>query len=327
MSPAHPGEPGADAAVNTAAGDAVAGRTPGAASVSEASSPGGTSVPAGPLDRGRLRRRLLAGETVPGCFAGLASPMAVEVMAASGAGWVLVDLEHGGGGEEQVGPAVAAAGSYGTAVLVRVERPDRVRIGRALDAGAAGVMLPRIESADEVRGLLRHLRYPPEGDRGVATYNRAIRWGQDRNALATANDEPAGIVQIETLGALEQIEEIAALDGADVLFIGPLDLSYALGVPLDFGAPAFTDAVKRVLAAAERHGKAAGILSPTAQAAADRKAEGFRFLAVGSDSTLLASAVSGAMAALADTPAETLPERGSAANTTHSTDPAARPQS
>ncbi|KAA9394393.1 2,4-dihydroxyhept-2-ene-1,7-dioic acid aldolase [Kocuria coralli] len=251
---------------------------------------------AGPLDQGAVRRRIRGGGITSGCFAGMASPMAVEVMAAAGVDWVVLDLEHGGGGEEQVGPAVVAAGAYGASVLVRVETPERLRIGRVLDAGAAGVMIPRVESAEQVRSIMRHLRYPPRGDRGVATYNRSIRWGLDKEALAQADDRVTTIVQIETLQALAEADEIAAIDGVDVLFVGPLDLSYAVGHPVDFEAPEFTEALARVLAAAERHQVAAGILCPGPEVAARRRREGFRFLAVGSDSTLLAAATSAAMA-------------------------------
>lgn len=248
-----------------------------------------------PLDRGATRSRIREGQVTSGCFAGMASPMAIEVMAAAGVDWVVLDLEHGAGGEEQVGSAVTSAGGYGASVLVRVETPDRLRIGRVLDAGAAGVMLPRIRSAGEVRDALAHCRYPPQGDRGVATYNRSVRWGLDRDALVSANREITTVVQIETLEALADVDEIAAVEGVDVLFVGPLDLSYAVGQPLDFSAREFTSALEAVRAAAERHGVAAGILSPTPDAALQRRDEGFSFLAVGSDSTLLAGATANAM--------------------------------
>ena len=251
-----------------------------------------------PLDNGRLARRIRQGGTTIGSFSGLGSPAAAEVMAAAGAEWVLLDLEHGGGSERLVGDTVPAVGAYGAATLVRVEQAERIRIGRVLDAGAAGVMLPRLSSAAEVEEAVRHLRYPPAGDRGVATYNRSVRWGMDREALGRAGDEAITIVQIETLGALEEVERIAAIDGVDVLFVGPLDLSYALGTPLDLESEPFRAAVDRVLAAASSAGICAGILSPTADAARQRAEQGFRFLAVGSDSTLLAAATSDLVARL-----------------------------
>lgn len=253
-----------------------------------------------PLDKGALARRIRAGDTTIGSFAGLGSTMAIEVLAAAGLDWILVDLEHGGGDEASIGDATAAAGGYGAAILVRVETPDRIRIGRALDSGAAGVMLPRVSSAAEVAEIVPHLHYPPLGDRGVATYNRSLRWGMDKAGLKTSNDEVLTIVQIETAGALAEVDDIAALDAVDVLFVGPLDLSYALGVPLDFAAPAFREALDTVIAAARKHGKSAGILSADAEIAKTRAEQGFTFLPVGSDSTLLADTAAAVVSTLHD---------------------------
>ncbi|WP_138443636.1 HpcH/HpaI aldolase family protein [Sinomonas susongensis] len=246
---------------------------------------------ASPLDGGSLRRRIHSGETTIGTFVGLGSQTAAEVCAASGADWILVDLEHGSGAEEVVGPAVLAAGAYGVPTLVRVETDDRIRIGRVLDQGAAGIMLPRLEGSRQAAEALGHLSYPPHGDRGVATYNRSCRWGMDTSPLSATEQEGLGIVQIENLKALDEVAEIAALEAADVLFVGPLDLSTALGVPRRFDSPEYRAALQRVLTAAERHGKAAGILALDGSAAAEYVAEGFRFVAVGSDSTVLSAAL------------------------------------
>ena len=252
-------------------------------------------VPAGPspLDRGRLRARLAAGEATVGTFVGAASPVTAEACAAAGVDWLVLDLEHGAGGEEQVRDVVPAAGAYGVPTVVRVESAARIRIGRVLDLGAVGVMLPRMDTAAEVAGAVRHLRYPPHGDRGVATYNRACRFGLDPGALARAGDEVLGVVQVESASAVEQVEQIAAIDGVDVLFVGPQDLSHNLGVPGDLQAPAFLAATERVRAAAGRHGKACGLLVGDGATAAARQAEGWTFVAVGSDTTLLAAAVAG----------------------------------
>lgn len=250
------------------------------------------SMSDGPLGPGRtLRERFLAGETTVGTFLGLGSVTAAEVCAAAGLDWVLVDLEHGGGDEDQVGAIAAAAGAYGASTLVRVEQPDRIRIGRVLDAGAAGVMFPRISSAAEAADARRHQLYPPHGDRGVATYNRAARWMLDTPALDRSNDQTVGIVQIETRGAVDDLDAIAATPGADVLFVGPQDLSYALGVPRQFDDPGFQAVLDQVVEACRRHGKVAGILANNREAAERYRERGFGFLAIGSDATLLANTV------------------------------------
>jgi 4-hydroxy-2-oxoheptanedioate aldolase len=252
-----------------------------------------TTVLAGPspLDRGRLRARLAAGQATLGTFVGAASTISAEACAAAGVDWLVLDLEHGSGGEEQVRDVVPAAGAYGVPTVVRVESAARIRIGRVLDLGAAGVMLPRMDTAAEVAEAVRHLRYPPAGDRGVATYNRACRFGLDPGALARANGEVVGVVQIESASAVEQVDQIAALDGVDVLFVGPQDLSHNLGVPGDLQAATYLAAVERVRAAAARHGTACGLLVRDGAAASARQADGWTFVAIGSDTTLLAAAV------------------------------------
>jgi 4-hydroxy-2-oxoheptanedioate aldolase len=249
-----------------------------------------------PLDRGALRDRIASGEKTVGTFVSTASAVIAEVCAAAGTDWLVLDLEHGAGGEDLVGGVVLAAAAYGVPTVVRVESVARIRLGRVLDLGAAGVMLPRLDTSSEVREAVRHLRYPPDGDRGVATSNRAHRFGLDSSALDSAGNEVLGVVQIESVRAVEQVEEIAALDGADVLFVGPRDLSHDLGVPGDFGAPAYLAALDRVHAAAQRHGKSCGLLVPDGAAAAVRLQDGWTFVAVASDSTLLAAAVTAEIA-------------------------------
>ena len=236
-----------------------------------------------------LRQRLSAGQTVYGTFLGLGSSMAAEACALAGFDWLLVDLEHGGGDESSLVGQQLAADAHGVPMLVRVESTDRIRAGRVLDLGAEGVMFPRVESAAQAEEAVRHLRYPRQGDRGVATYNRAAGFGTHPEALNTANDRIVGIVQVENKLAVERVHDIAAVPGVDVLFIGPRDLSYDLGVPGDTTAPVFLDAVRRVLAAADRAGIAAGILAPDAGTALRYADEGFRFIGISSDATLLAT--------------------------------------
>lgn len=243
-----------------------------------------------PLSRGDLLQRFRSGETTFGTFIGLGSSLSAEVAAMSGFDWVLLDLEHGGGSEEQLSPTIVASGGYGVPTLVRAESAERIRIGRALDAGAAGVMVPRLETLEQVRGVVKHFRYPPNGDRGVATYNRSARWGNDPEALDPAA-KVACIIQIETLGALDNVEEIANTSGVDVLFVGPLDLSYALGAPRNFAAAEFTAALERVVAAGAKANKPVGILAADAPGAKRYLEMGFKFIAIGSDSTLLAKAI------------------------------------
>src|SRR3954463_8646327 len=231
----------------------------------------------GPLNNGALARGIRKGDSTLGTFLGTASSVTAEVCAAAGFDWLLLDLEHGAGGEEQVRDVVPAAGAYGVPTVVRVETGARIRMGRVLDSGAAGIMLPRMDSARQVSQALTHLGFPPRGDRGVATYKRACRFGLDPGALDRADEEILVIAQIESAAAVAAADEIAAVDGVDVLFVGPRDLSHDLGVPGDTTAPAFVEALDAVLAAARAHGKASGMLVGDGAAAAERLAQGWSF--------------------------------------------------
>jgi 2-keto-3-deoxy-L-rhamnonate aldolase RhmA len=241
-----------------------------------------------------LRARVRSDEPTVGTFVNLGSVLAAETCAIAGFDWLVVDLEHGGGGEEALLGQVLAAGVHRVPVVVRVESSDRIRAGRVLDLGAAGVMFPRLEGASEVAEAVRHLRYPPDGDRGVATYNRACGFGMRPDALGTANDTVVGIVQIETAGALAEVGAIAEIQGVDVLFVGPVDLSHALGVPFMFDAPEFRSALAAVVQAAHSAQISAGILAPDRERALECVEAGFTFVGIGSDSSLLAAAVKAA---------------------------------
>jgi 4-hydroxy-2-oxoheptanedioate aldolase len=237
-----------------------------------------------------LRSRVIAGDRLIGTFLNLGSSLAAEACAIGGLDWLLVDLEHGGASEEGLLGQVLAAAVHGVPVVVRVESADRIRAGRALDLGVSGVMFPRLDTHAEVAEAIGHLRYPPDGDRGVANYNRARRFSLGADPLAADNEKVLGVVQIESVPALRAAHTIASTDGVDVLFIGPGDLSLALGIPGQLDHPIFVDAVAEVLEASRRAGKAAGILAATAEAAAAYLQQGLTFVAVGSDSTFVARA-------------------------------------
>lgn len=244
-----------------------------------------------------FRERVRAADApLLGTFLNLGSALATEACALAGFDWLLVDLEHGGGTEDALVGQLLAAAAHGVPALVRVESDARIRAGRALDLGAAGAMFPRLDTPREVTAAARHLRYPPAGDRGVATYNRAAGFGLRAEYLDTADDRVVTVVQIETAAALDQLDGIAQVPGVDVLFVGPRDLSHALGVPGQMDAPAYQAALDRVLAATRQAGIAAGILVGDAAAARAHVERGFTFVGVGSDSAFVAA---GAVAALA----------------------------
>lgn len=237
-----------------------------------------------------LRELVHNGDATRGTFLNLGSPGAAEVCALSGFDWLLVDLEHGAGGEEGLTGQLLAGAAHGIPVLVRVESSERIRVGHVLDLGVAGVMFPRLNTPDEVRDAVRHLWYPPRGDRGIATYNRAREFGGDGRDTESVNDSLLGIVQIETAPALESVRKIAEIPGVDVLFVGPSDLSMSLGIPGEFDNPILLEAFDAVIDAAHESKIAAGILAVTLDRVEPLASRGFTFIGVGSDASLLRGA-------------------------------------
>lgn len=243
-----------------------------------------------------MRERLAAGETLVGTFLMLGSSAAAEACGLAGLDWVLVDLEHGAAGEEAVLAQLQAARAAGVHGLVRVAAPERIRAGRALDLGAEGVMFPRITTLEEARAAASAMRHSPGGLRGVAGGHRGHSFGLDFDPAA-ADERVLGIIQVEHPGAVEAAEEIASLDAADVLFVGPTDLSYAMGIPRQLDHPDFRAVIQRVVAAAENAGKAAGIMVSGPEGVAGAAADGFRMIAVTSELGLLLRAAQDAAAA------------------------------
>ncbi len=246
-----------------------------------------------------LRSRIRAGETLIGVFSDLASPLAAELCGQAGFDWIVLDLEHGAATEADLLALLYAVGTTSMAPIVRPQSAERLRVGRALDLGAAGVMLPQLQSVQQVREAVSYLRYPPVGQRGVALRTR----GADMGALAhgdvarVVNDRVVGIVQIESRGAVDAADDIAAMDEVDVLFVGPADLSHALGVPGRFDDPSYEAALRTVIDAAERQHKAAGILIYDAAALPRHLSLGFRFIGLGSEGSFVSAGARAMLAA------------------------------
>lgn len=257
-----------------------------------------TLPPAPPLPpRADLRSRILAGEVTIGAFVNLGSLAGAELTARAGFDWVIVDLEHGMGSEADLHAQLLAVQGTPTAALVRVASAERLRVGRALDMGADGLMIPRLETVAEVAETLSWMRFPPDGIRGVALPNRGGGYGEATHPdLHQRNARLTGVFQVESMAAVEASDELAAIDGVDVLFVGPADLSHSMGIPGRFDEPSFVAALDRVVAACRSAGKSAGILLKDATVLPPALAQGFTFVGVGSDSAFLAG---GARAAVA----------------------------
>lgn len=231
-----------------------------------------------------LRRRILDGETLLGTFAQLGSPVGTEVLARAGFDWVIVDLEHGPATEPDLLACLLAIATTPATALVRPQSAERLRIGRALDHGAHGLMIPRVDVPDQAREAISYMRFPPDGVRGLALTTRGAGLLERSHAeVREINEHLVGIVQIESPSALERAAEIAAIDGADVLFVGPADLTHSLGIPGQFEHRTYLDALDRVAGAARNAGKAAGVLLRDASVVGAHLERGYRFIGLSSD--------------------------------------------
>ena len=237
-----------------------------------------------------IRQRALNRELLTGTFLNLGSSLTVEMAGQSGFDWLLLDVEHGAGDQQALVYQMQAATATPAAPFVRIENNDPPRFKRVLDIGASGVMAPYVSSVQEAERAVSSMRYPPRGIRGVAKLNRGAEFGVAFDEYFERSHELlTTVVQIETVEALNAIDAIAAVDGVDVLFIGPLDLSVNMGIAQQFNHPDFLAARKKVAQAAKNAGKAAGILLLSADQVADTVADGFTFIALGSDGGLVAT--------------------------------------
>ncbi len=237
-----------------------------------------------------LKEQLQKGNAVHGCWLNMGSNVSAEIVSAAGFDWVLVDLEHGIGTEADVFSQLQAIGNEGAVPLVRVESFEAARVKRALDMGFKGIMFPQIQNAEEAQKAIANMYYPPIGNRGFAKMTRATQFGKGfDDYYEFAKSGLLGIIQIETVESLNHLDEIAAIDGVDVLFLGPADLSLALGVFGQWDHPLYVDAVKAVGNAAKKAGKGAGVLFFDLNQYQFYHENGFRFIASGADMTFVSN--------------------------------------
>ena len=231
-----------------------------------------------------IRSRLYRGETLLGTWLNLGNPLTAEMVTQAGYDWVIIDMEHGAGTEKETLHQLQAIAHTHAAALVRVESKQRQRVHRVLDMGAEGIMFPHINDPESALEARKAMMYPPEGYRGVAKMIRASGFGRDFDAyLEQAPKDLLGIMQIETQQAIHQVEAIAMVEGVDVLFIGPADLSMDMGIFGQLQHPRFTEAVRHIVAAAEKAHKTVGILVQQADQLPHFHQLGLRFLACSSD--------------------------------------------
>lgn len=233
-----------------------------------------------------IRQRWQNGEVTFGAWCMMPGAMGVEIIGRQGFDWVLIDMQHGCIGYNEALDMIRALDQTSSIPIVRVPWNEPGIIGRVLDAGAAGVLVPMIETAQDARDAVAACLYPPQGRRSFGPIRASLR---DGTAYAShANDRIAVILMIETAEALEAVENIAAVEGVHALFVGPYDLSMSLGLPPgdNDGKPEFDRAISAVLGACDRQGLAGAVLSnPTV--APLRVEQGFQMISISNDAVAL----------------------------------------
>lgn len=236
-----------------------------------------------------LKQQLRSGQPVIGCWIELMSPLVAEIVARAGYDCVVIDLEHGPGSTLDAIHIMQALQGQGCAPLIRVTDSGQAGLKRALDAGAAGCMVPSVDSLAEAREIVMACHFAPKGRRGMATsVIRASGFGtREVDYLEAAAEETLVICQIETPEGLSEVEAIADLDGVDMLFLGPNDLAASLGHRGQIDHPEVLAASDRVEAAARAAGKLLGAIPTPARPAVALKAAGYNLIMADADTLLL----------------------------------------
>jgi len=236
-----------------------------------------------------LKEKLSGNELTIGSWITLAHPAIAEIMARAGFDWLAVDMEHSVVTMREAEELVRVIGLSGVAPLVRLSSNDPVQIKRVMDAGAHGVIVPMVNSAEEAGAAVRAVRYPPKGARGVGLA-RAQGYGASfKEYMDWLAREAVVVVQVEHIDSVLNLKDILAVDGVDGCIVGPYDLSGSLGVPGRFDHPSMLEAMGKILDTARAANKPAGIhvVEPDVSEFKTRISQGYTFIAYSLDIRML----------------------------------------
>lgn len=236
-----------------------------------------------------FKERIADRELLLGSWITLAHPAIAEIMARAGFGWLTVDLEHSVITIREAEELIRVIDLCGSVPLVRLSANDAVQIKRVMDAGAHGVIVPMVNSAEEARKAIEAVRYPPQGKRGVGLA-RAQGYGSSFDEYRRwVNQESVVIVQVEHIMAVENLDDILAVEGVDGFVVGPYDLSASLGIPGQFDNELMISAMKKIHSSMESSSKIAGyhVVESDTDQLKQRITEGYRFLACSVDFRML----------------------------------------
>lgn len=237
---------------------------------------------------GAIRKALRDGKASIGSWMQIPHPSIAEILGRSGYDWVAVDMEHGAIGAHQLPDIYRALELGGTLPMARLAQGETKDCKQALDAGAGGVIIPMVESAQQLTRVRDACRWPPAGLRGVG-FSRANLFGADFETYAEEAQAPLLIAMIEHVRAVESLEAILAVDGLDAILIGPYDLSASMGLTGQFAEPAFVAVMERIRDACRTLRTPCGIhvVQPDPEQLVQRVAEGYQFLAYSIDAVFL----------------------------------------
>ncbi|MDR2470221.1 MAG: aldolase [Tannerella sp.] len=231
-----------------------------------------------------FREKLAQGKPVYGPFMKTGDAAFVECAGHAGFDFAILDMEHGPADFFHLQHLIRGAEVAGLLPVVRTCDASETAIGKALDLGAKGVQIPQVQSPDEARAAVSAARYYPLGERGVCRFVRAARYSSTpRDAYFTAANEALVILQVEGKQALNKLDEILGVEGFDILFIGPYDLSQSLGVPGQVSHPAVVEAIGKITEQARAAGVVTGVFCDTPEAAARWRATGKQYLSCSVD--------------------------------------------
>ncbi len=235
-----------------------------------------------------IRAKLQGGDVSIGSWMQIASSSIGEIMGQAGYDWVALDMEHGSMCVHQLPDIFRALELGETLPLVRVANGDPMQCKQALDAGAGGIIVPMVTSAEEVHLARSACCWPPAGERGVA-FSRANLYGKHFATYNEQAQEPLFVVMIENASAVENLDEILETEGIDAIMIGPYDLSASIGMTAEFEHPEFVAAMTHIRNTAMQHNIPAGIhvVAPSETEFDQRVAEGYRFIAYSIDAVFL----------------------------------------
>ena len=243
-----------------------------------------------------VKKKLAAGGTAFGSMVfEFFTPAMPQLLKNAGAEYVLYCMEHTGASFETLKPQFALSRALGVVPLARVPGTEYDFIARALDTGALGVMVPLVDTAEQAKFIVSCTRYPPAGGRRGAAFGFAhddYEGGDVVEKMKMIHERTLVIAMIETKLGLENVDAIAAVPGVDVLWLGHFDLTNFLGIPAQFSHPQYRDAVKRIAAAAKKHGKSAGYMAADADLGREYLGHGYRMIATGTDQALLQNSIS-----------------------------------